>query len=61
MRWSRIREWRDGRMKAVREELGLDKSVPVQYLNWVGKYVDDMGTSYISGQLVLQMFLINFL
>ena len=50
--------WTEEQKTAIREELGLDKSVPVQYLNWVGNMLKgDMGTSYISGQPVLQMFL----
>ena len=50
--------WTEEQKAAVREELGLDKSVPVQYLNWVGNMLKgDMGTSYISGQPVLQTFL----
>ena len=50
--------WTEEQTAVVREELGLDKSVPVQYLNWVGNMLKgDMGTSYISGQPVLQMFL----
>ena len=50
--------WTEEQKAVVREELGLDKSVPVQYLNWVGNMLKgDMGTSYISGQAVLQMFL----
>ena len=49
--------WTEEQKAAAREELGLDKSVPVQYLNWVGNMLKgDMGTSYISGQPVLQMF-----
>ena len=48
--------WTEEQKAAAREELGLDKSVPVQYLNWVGNMLKgDMGTSYISGQPVLQM------
>ena len=50
--------WTEEQKAAAREELGLDKSVPVQYLNWVGNMLKgDMGTSYIYGQPVLQMFL----
>ena len=50
--------WTEEQKAAIREDLGLDKSVPVQYLNWVGNMLKgDMGTSYISGQPVLQMFL----
>lgn len=50
--------WTEEQKAVVREELGLDKFVPVQYLNWVGNMLKgDMGTSYISGQPVLQMFL----
>lgn len=50
--------WTEEQKTAIREGLGLDKSVPVQYLNWVGNMLKgDMGTSYISGQPVLQMFL----
>lgn len=50
--------WTEEQKTAIREELGLDKSVPVQYLNWVGNMLKgDMGTSYISGQPVLRMFL----
>ena len=32
--------WTEEQKAAAREELGLDKSVPVQYLNWVGNIAE---------------------
>lgn len=38
----------------AREQMGLNDSAPVRYLNWVGDAVQgDLGTSYRSGQPVL--------
>ena len=43
---------------AARAELGLDKPFLTQYVVWLGNLLrGDMGTSYISGQEVLQTFL----
>lgn len=40
-----------------RQELGLDKPLPVQYLNWLGGMLTgDMGESYISGKSVFGTF-----
>ena len=44
--------------EAKRQELGLDKPLPVQYLNWLGGMVTgDMGVSYISGKSVFGTFI----
>ena len=44
--------------EAKRQELGLDKPLPVQYLNWLGGMVTgDMGVSYISGKRVFGTFI----
>ncbi|NCB91669.1 MAG: ABC transporter permease [Clostridia bacterium] len=50
--------WSDAQKEAVREELGLDKPLPLQYLSWLGGVVQgDMGESYISGQPVFTTFM----
>lgn len=42
----------------AREELGLDKPLPQQYISWLGKVLrGDMGESYVSGSPVLTTFL----
>ena len=42
----------------AREELGLDKSLPQQYVSWLGKVLTgDMGESYVSGYPVLSTFI----
>jgi peptide/nickel transport system permease protein len=42
----------------LRQELGLDRSVVVQYLIWVGRFVQgNWGTSYISGAAVAKLVL----
>lgn len=45
---------RDARPEALenmREELGLNESVPIQYLSWLGGFMTgDWGTSYASGR-----------
>lgn len=42
----------------AREELGLDKSLPRQYVSWLGKVLTgDMGESYVSGYPVLSTFI----
>lgn len=44
--------------EAKRQELGLDKPLPVQYLNWLGGMATgDMGVSYISGKSVFGTFI----
>lgn len=41
----------------MRVELGLDKSLPEQYVNWLkGVLKGDMGTSFISGKPVFETF-----
>lgn len=41
----------------AREELGLDKSLPEQYIVWLkGVLSGDMGTSFVSGQPVFSTF-----
>lgn len=43
--------------EAKRQELGLDKPLPVQYLNWLGGMLTgDMGESYVSGKSVFGTF-----
>jgi peptide/nickel transport system permease protein len=40
-------------MQILREQLGLDQPVPVQYLLWVSRLLSgDLGYSYVSGRLV---------
>ncbi len=42
---------------ALREQLGLDEPLPVQYLDWMkGVLTGDMGTSMVSGKPVMQLF-----
>ena len=41
-------------VEAVRESLGLNDPVPVQFVRWVGRLVrGDLGTSYISNERVI--------
>ena len=48
-------------MERARMELGLDKPFLTQYAVWLGRlFHGDMGTSYISGQKVLPVFLSKF-
>jgi peptide/nickel transport system permease protein len=43
---------------SIRAELGLDKPLPIQYLNWLGDILrGDMGESYVSGQPVFNKFI----
>lgn len=50
--------WTEEQKEAARIELGLDKPLPLQYLNWLGKVVQgDMGESYISRQPVFETFM----
>lgn len=42
-------------LEAVRDRLGLDQPVFVQYLGWLGGLLrGDLGTSYVTGQPVMQ-------
>lgn len=42
---------------AIREELGLDKTIAEQYIVWLGGILTgDMGVSYVSGQPVFSTF-----
>lgn len=44
--------------ESKREELGLNRSLPVQYFEWLKNVLCvDMGNSYISGEPVMQQFL----
>lgn len=50
--------WTEEQKEAARIELGLDKPLPLQYLNWLGKVLQgDMGNSYISRQPVFSTFM----
>ena len=43
-------------MQLLREELGLDQPIPIQYVLWVSKLLrGDLGFSYISGRSVWSM------
>ncbi len=45
------REASDTAVAALREELGLDRPLPVQYVAWLGDFITgDWGTSYSTGQ-----------
>ncbi|WP_302418249.1 nickel ABC transporter permease [Blautia marasmi] len=47
----------DAEKAAAREELGLDKSLPEQYVVWLkGVLTGDMGKSFVSGQPVFTTF-----
>lgn len=47
----------DEEKAAIREELGLDRPLPEQYLVWLGGILTgDMGRSYVSGQPVFSTF-----
>ncbi|AFZ31540.1 binding-protein-dependent transport systems inner membrane component [Gloeocapsa sp. PCC 7428] len=40
---------------AMREQLGLNRPLPIQYLNWLWRVIQlDFGTSFITGRPVLQ-------
>ncbi|QGP93849.1 Glutathione transport system permease protein GsiC [Neomoorella glycerini] len=40
-------------IQAMRQQMGLDKPLPVQYMNWVGRALQgDLGTSYMTGRPV---------
>jgi peptide/nickel transport system permease protein len=40
----------------IREDLGLDRPLPVQYLSWLGQFLrGDWGVSYVSGRPVLEV------
>ncbi|PPS45145.1 nickel ABC transporter permease [Chroococcidiopsis sp. TS-821] len=40
---------------AMREQLGLNRPLPIQYLNWLWRVIHlDFGTSFVTGQPVLQ-------
>jgi peptide/nickel transport system permease protein len=46
---------------SLRHELGLDRPIYVQYLEWLGKAArGDLGTSYINGQSVFSLVLEKF-
>lgn len=48
----------DQALAQVRAELGLDRPLPVQYLDWLGKAVRlDFGISYVTGAPVLERLL----
>ncbi|GAA2353091.1 ABC transporter permease [Saccharopolyspora halophila] len=43
-------------IRALEQELGLDKPAPLRYLDWLGgALTGDLGTSVVSGQQVTQM------
>lgn len=44
--------------EAMRQELGLDKPIPQQYVMWLGNVLQgDMGESFVSGQPVFSSFM----
>ena len=46
---------------AMREELGLNKPIPMQYLDWLGRAIRfDFGTSFISKKPVIEEVLSRF-
>lgn len=50
--------WSEAQKQAVREELGLDQPLPMQYITWLGNVLTgDMGESYISGRPVFANFI----
>lgn len=50
--------WTEAQKEAARADLGLDKPLPIQYLNWMGNVLTgDMGESYISRQPVFSTFM----
>ncbi len=45
--------WTTEQKTEARKKLGIDQSLPQQYVNWVKKFIKgDMGNSYISGEPV---------
>lgn len=51
----------DSAREALRREMGLDKNIVIQYLNWAGKIVrGDFGKSIVNHQPVLQSILRKF-
>ncbi len=50
--------WTEEQKTAMRAELGLDKPILIQYLNWLNNALHaDMGKSYISGEPVFYTFM----
>ena len=46
------------RIEQLKENLGLNRPIPIQYLDWVSKLVrGDFGTSYVSRRPVIDMIL----
>jgi peptide/nickel transport system permease protein len=49
-------DFTDADLKRLEHALGLDQPLPVQYLNWLGKFaVGDWGYSFVSHQPVLSL------
>jgi peptide/nickel transport system permease protein len=45
-------------IRAIRERLGLDRNIALRYFEWLGRAVrGDLGTSYLSGEPVLDAIL----
>jgi peptide/nickel transport system permease protein len=52
------REAGEAALEALREELGLNKPLPIQYLTWLGRFVTgDWGTSYSTGLPIRELVL----
>jgi len=52
------REAGETALEALREELGLNDPLPVQYLNWLGGFITgDWGTSYSTNQPIRPLVL----
>jgi len=51
----------DENVAALKAQLGLDKPLPIQYLQWIGgMFVGDFGTSVVSGKEILPDLLSRF-
>jgi peptide/nickel transport system permease protein len=45
-------------LERIREELGLDRPLPVQYVSWLGQFLQgDWGVSYVASRPVLELVL----
>jgi peptide/nickel transport system permease protein len=48
-------------VRAKREELGLDRPLPIQYAEWVGRILrGDLGASFVNGRPVARDIALNF-
>jgi peptide/nickel transport system permease protein len=55
------REASEAALQSLRQDLGLDKPLPVQYLTWLGNFLTgDWGTSYSTGQAIRPLVMERF-